>query len=54
MLDFILGLFGVIIDGMLFVFDPEHRKIVLISLSVLFGCALLFVTIYFAAKSFVD
>lgn len=54
MLDFLLGLFDVIIQGILFVFDPEYRKNVFIFLSVFSGCALLFVAIYFAAKSFVE
>jgi len=54
MLDFILGLFDVIIDGILFVFDPEYRKQCLYILAVFLGCALLCVTIYYAAKFFAE
>lgn len=50
MLDFLAELFLGIIDGILFVFNREYRKIVLISLSIFLGCALVFVAIYFAAS----
>jgi len=34
MLDFIIGFFGLIVDGLVFVIDRENRKIVLIVFAV--------------------
>jgi hypothetical protein len=52
MLDFIIGIFGLIVDGFIFVFDQEHRKNVFIVLAAFSGCVFLFVIMYYAASFF--
>jgi uncharacterized membrane protein YeaQ/YmgE (transglycosylase-associated protein family) len=52
MLDFIIGIFGLIVDGFIFVFDQEHRKNVLIVLAAFSGCVFLFVILHYVASFF--